>query len=198
MRAIATALLFLLLGCSTSPKPAPKDSAELQKVLDADQKDREPGITQMDWDKVNVRDSDRRKRVLEMIEANQIVTGKDFANAALVFQHGETSNDILLAHILAVTALGKGNPDGRRMAAITLDRYLNRTGQPQVFGTQFNTKNMQDPKAWTMDPYDPKLIGDALRALNCVESLEAQRALLDGMKQGNELSEPTPVCGDAN
>ncbi len=115
-------------------------------------------MAKIDWKTVGPRDAERRKRVLEMIESNQIVTGKDFANAALVFQHGETSNDILLAHILAVTALGKGNLDGRRMAAITLDRYLNRTEKPQVFGTQFNSKNVQDPKAWTMDPYDPKLI----------------------------------------
>lgn len=170
------------------------DSSEIKRILDADQADRESSIAAINWEQVAPRDSVRRKQVLEMIDRGEVRTGKDFARAALVFQHGETTNDILLAHILAVTALGKGDPDGRRMAAITLDRYLNRIGQPQVFGTQFNSANLKDSKAWTMDPYDPKLIGDALRALNCVEPVSVQFEFLAAMKQGKEPTEPPPVC----
>ena len=187
MRAIAPLLALMLLGCAAPPKPI-ADSAELETILAADQKDREPGMSEIDWKTVGPRDAERRKRVLQMIESKQVTTAKDFTRAALVFQHGDGSNDILLAHILAMTALGKGDPDARRMAAITLDRYLNRVGQPQVFGTQFNSKNVQDPKAWTMDPYDPSLIGDELRALSCVEPVARQREILEGMKQDKEPS----------
>jgi hypothetical protein len=41
----------------------------------------------------------------------------------VVFKHGEGSNDILLAHVLAVTAIGKGDLDARWLAAAALDRF---------------------------------------------------------------------------
>jgi hypothetical protein len=194
MRAISALLILLLMGCSERHQPS--DNAELEALVAADQKDREPDITRIDWSVVSERDAARRKRVLEMIEANQLVTGRDFRRAALVFQHGDGSNDILLAHILAVTALGRGELEARRMAAMSLDRYLVRIGQPQVFGTQVNSANPGDPAAWTMDPFDTGLIGDALRALNCVEPITRQREIVEGLRHGIEPSDD-PVCADA-
>jgi hypothetical protein len=194
MRATAVILIVMLLGC-TAPRQ-PSDSAELEAIVAADQKDREPAMARIDWSAVSARDAARRKRVLELIETRQLTTGRDFRRAALIFQHGEGSNDILLAHVLAVTALGKGDLDARRMAAVALDRYLHRVGQPQVFGTQFDSRNPADPAAWTMDPYDAGLIGDALRVLNCVEPVARQREILDGLKQGTEPS-GGPVCAEA-
>jgi hypothetical protein len=129
------------------------------------------------------------RRVLELIKAGQLATGKDFRQAALVSQHGDGSNDILLAHILEVTALGKGAPEARRMSALTVDRYPTRLGQPQVFGTQFKSPNAADPTAWTMDPYDPGLISDALRALNCVGPVAKQREVLEALRRGPEPSD---------
>lgn len=184
----------MVVGCSAPRQPI--DSAELEAIVAADQKDRASAVAQIDWEAVGERDAARRKRVLEMVEAKQLVTGRDFRRAALIFQHGDSSNDILLAHILAMTALGKGDMEARRMAALTLDRYLNRIGQPQVFGTQFSSPNPADPSAWTMHPYEPGLIGDTLRALSCVESVAEQRQLLEGLKQGKEPS-GDPVCKEA-
>jgi hypothetical protein len=107
-------------------------------LYEADQKDREGPVTQsIDWTTVSARDAERRNRVREIIKSGRVRTGKDYERAAMVFQHGSTPDDILMAHVLAVTALGRGNTDARWLAAAALDRFLHHVKQPQVFGTQF-------------------------------------------------------------
>jgi len=192
-------LLLCAVGCRARPAPlaaADADNAELQAIVAADQADRQPAVGAINWADVTPRDAARRTRVLQLIAEDRLRTSKDFEQAALVFQHGDTSDDILLAHVLAVTALGLGNPrsDGRRMAAITLDRYLTRSGHAQIFGTQFNTTDVADSGKWTMDPYNETLLSDTLRRLNCTESRAASHALLTQLKSGVEPEEPPPVC----
>jgi hypothetical protein len=192
-------LLLCAVGCRARPEPvamAVVDSAELQTIVAADRADRQQAVGSIDWANVGPRDAARRTRVLRLIADDRLRTSRDFNAAALVFQHGDTPDDILLAHVLAVTALGIENPspEGRRMAAVTLDRYLTRSGQGQIFGTQFNTPDVGDPGKWTMDPWNETLISDTLRRLNCVESRAASRALLDRLKSGVEPEEPPPVC----
>jgi hypothetical protein len=157
-------LLLCAVGCRARPAAlavVQADNAELQAIVAADQADRQPAIGAINWAEVGPRDAARRTRVLELIAEDGLRTSKDFEQAALVFQHGDTPDDILLAHVLAVTALGLGTPgsDGRRMAAITLDRYLTRSGHAQIFGTQFNTPDVADPGKWTMDPYNDADLG---------------------------------------
>lgn len=72
-----------------------------------------------------------------MFHHNQIVDGRDFRYASFIFQHGQTSDDYLLAHVLAVEAVVHGNTVSKWIAAATLDRYLQEIGQKQVFGTQY-------------------------------------------------------------
>jgi hypothetical protein len=86
----------------------------------------------------------------------------------------------LLAHVLAVTAVGKGEPKARWLAAATMDRYLMSLKQPQVFGTQFH----QDSGAWTMDPYDRAAFSDAIRASWCVASQAEQAQILKDIRDG--------------
>jgi hypothetical protein len=57
-------------------------------------------------------------------------------------------------------ALSKGNAAAIWIAAATLDRYLQKSGQKQIFGTQFLT----DPAMnWTQEPYDRRFLSDELR-----------------------------------
>jgi hypothetical protein len=165
----------------------------MQTIVDADQADREPQLQDLDWAALAARDAARRHRVRVLLEAGTLRTGKDLASAALVFQHGATADDILLAHVLAMTAVALGHTDSRRLAAITLDRYLANIGQAQVFGTQFSTSDVNDSTKWTLEPYDEALVPDPLRRLNCVESREQARRILDRLKTGDQ-SEPVPVC----
>jgi hypothetical protein len=140
------------------------DNPELKQIFDADQKDREgPSVANLDWSKLGARDAVRLKRVRELIEAGRLSTGKDYERAAFVFQHGEGSDDILLAHILAVTAIGKGDLDARWIAAATLDRYLQRIGQPQVFGTQFSFTMENGLQIWTMGEFNRSLVAPGCR-----------------------------------
>ncbi len=52
-------------------------------------------------------------------------------------QHGDAADDYLLAHILAVEAIVKGDASSKWISAATLDRYLQAIGKSQIFGTQY-------------------------------------------------------------
>jgi len=74
-----------------------------------------------------------------------------------------------------VTAVAKGNSKASWIAAATLDRYLQRIGQPQIYGTQF-LHNAGKP--WTQEPYKRSLLPDALREATGVPSLAKQQEQL--------------------
>jgi hypothetical protein len=168
------------------------DNREIQQIFDADQKDREAFQSKaFDWRSIMPRDSARRMRVRELIDQGSLKTAKDYDRAAWVFQHGESSDDILMAHILAVTALGMGDRDARWLAATTLDRFLQRVGQPQVFGTQFSfTTNLDGKQAWTMEPHNRSFISPILRDANCVPDQENQAEALKAWSKGEMPPEP--------
>jgi len=91
----------------------------------------------------------------------------------------------------------KGDVDTRRMSVTTLDRYLQRIGQPQVFGSQFNSSDLTDPAKWTLEPYQTNLVSDALRKTYCVESLATQQEIILSLQNGDELKEHTQrSCSD--
>lgn len=133
-------------------------NAEMKAIFDEDQRVRTSGP--VDWQAVNGTDAARRVRVHQLLAAGALHTGSDFYEAAMVFQHGDSPPDYLLAHTLAMIAMSKGNAAGAWIAAATLDRYLQKSGQKQIFGTQFLT----DPAMnWTQEPYDRRFLSDELR-----------------------------------
>jgi hypothetical protein len=111
-------------------------------------------------------------------------SAQDFHQAAFIFQHGETPQDYLLAHILAVAALAKGDAPVRWWTAATLDRYLQSLGQPQVFGTQYMGEHPNQ------GAYDQELVPDALRKEFCVPSLAGQQQNIQAMQQGKDWPFP--------
>lgn len=110
-------------------------------------------------------DALRRDQARALLKAGKLRTGEDFERAAFVLQHGTTSQDYLLAHHLAILALGKGNLRARWIAAATLDRYLHSIGQPQIYGTQFKFPATQglEQVVVTQEPFDRSLVGDEER-----------------------------------
>lgn len=151
-------------------------NAEMRQIYDADQKDRQPGLGKIDWAVVSRRDAERRRLVRELIASGKLHTGKDFARAAFVFQHGDTPDDYLLAHTLAMVAVARGDGNAIWIAAATLDRYLHSIHRPQIYGTQFKFKS---GGRVTQNPYDRHLIPDALRRDLGVPSLAVQQAQLE-------------------
>lgn len=134
-------------------------NAEMAAMFAADQAARaNPG--QIDWAKVAPEDARRRVETKTLLDSGRLRSGADYYHAAFVFQHGDQPDDFLMAHVLATIAVSRGRPDATWIAAATLDRYLQRIGRKQIFGTQYVTRD----GTTTLEPYDRALVSDALRA----------------------------------
>jgi hypothetical protein len=144
-------------------------STEMKAIFDEDQRVRME--RDIDWNVVSKSDAERRVQTRKLLADGALHTGKDFEEAAFVFQHGDSSQDYLLAHTLAMIAVSKGNATAIWIAAATLDRYLENIKQKQIFGTQYST---DAEKHWTQEPYDRGLISDSLRAQLAVPSQTMQ------------------------
>jgi len=156
-------------------------SHEVHELYLEDQKDRGVGGESLPWDKIEPRDRIRRMSIHEFLSAGALQTAEDFHDAAFIYQHGQTSDDYLLAHVLATVAVQKGDSKSLWISAATLDRYLDSITQPQVFGTQYHSK---DDSPVTQEPYNRMLIPDQLRADFCVPSLDQQQKNLAEFKAG--------------
>ncbi len=194
------ALNALLLGCAVSTTvqaqegptipSMPDVNKALLAIVAADQWDR--GLDMftgrtvkspdtLDWKQIGARDAERKAAVRQLLQSGDVWTGREYQFAALVFQHSADPADLQTAHVLASTAVAKGNPLARWLAAATFDRLLWSLVRPQVFGTQFK----QDAqKRWTMEPYDSATVPDAVRAAWCVVALPEQQRILKALQSG--------------
>ncbi len=94
----------------------------------------------------------------------------------------------MLAHILAITAVAKGDMTATWISASTLDRYLQSIKQPQVFGTQYNMKNITAvPRVVTQEPYDKITVSDELRKTFCVAPYAGQQQNVDALNHVKEM-----------
>lgn len=152
-----------------------ESNPDMQRIYNEDQKVRQ-GLAHIDWEVIGKEDETRRQQVKNLLSRSALHSGKDFEQAAMVFQHGSTPDDYLLAHTLAMIAIARGDAGAIWIASATLDRYLNAIKQPQIYGTQFHS----DPKHnWTQEPYNRSLISDALRRFLNVPSQAEQEKQLD-------------------
>lgn len=136
-------------------------------------------------------DAARHAKAKELLAQGRIESGREYFFMALLFQHSGDPDELMLAHVLAITAASKGFSHAKWMAAATMDRYLQTIHQPQIFGTQFKLTAGQ----WTMEPYSRNAISDALRAEWCVISLADQERVLKAYQQGSaNTSTTTPDC----
>jgi len=178
MRRWTMAVLPLLLGTSPAAArqgggqqiPALPTDATMTAIYDADQAAREHPAA-IDWTILRPADKARRIETQALLDAGKLHSADDYFHAAYVFQHGDEAEDCLKAHALAVIAIARGKPEATWIAAATLDRYLQRIGQPQVYGTQFQHPPGQ---GWTQEPYRRDLLSDAVRGAVGVPPLAAQ------------------------
>lgn len=123
------------------------DNVELEALRKVDQSDRHfvSSPQEIDWERINRRDAARQQRVRELLLTDQVRTGRDFDNAALIMQHGNKPSDFLLAHELASIAAYKGAFGS--LPALAQDRWLDSIGKQQRWGSQFdwngNVKRLQ-------------------------------------------------------
>ena len=153
-------------------------NTEMRAIFAEDQKVRQGEISEAQWAVISKEDAARRERTRGLLARDQLHTSEDFREAAFVFQHGDGPDDYLLAHTLAMIAVGKGDNGAVWIASATLDRYLQSIQRPQIYGTQF-LGNPGSPQ--TQDPFNRELISDSLRAELGVPSLADQQEQLKSM-----------------
>lgn len=188
-RAIPLLLLLLSLtlqaAAQTQEAPSPPaDNPEIEKLFQEDQADRKQ--SPIDWSVVEPRDAARRVRVRQILDAGQARTARDYYHAAMVFQHGEGAEDIKTAWDLARRAV-ELDPDllsAKRMTAMAHDRYLHRTGKPQIYGTQLLRPPGTD--RWTLEPFDPTAVTDEQRKALGVRTVEEAIKWRDEMNRALE------------
>lgn len=111
---------------------------ELQKVVDADQEDRKDWfhLTPEQMAEVAARDLTRRKRVGEIYGEGCFSLAKDYAAAALVYQHSDFPDHYFQTFLWSKQAVGLGDLKQKWTMAAGIDRYLTHTGRKQLFATQ--------------------------------------------------------------
>jgi len=147
-----------------------KDNEELKKMYAEDQGARQ--VANINWYLVSKADSLREKRVYELIDSGKLVTGKDYYNSAMIFQHGRDS----VAHGMAVKQMRKAieldSTIDKWLLAAAIDRDLMSRNRPQIYGTQY-VKHGADGK-WQRYTIDTSKVNDAERKYYGVETLQEQ------------------------
>ena len=113
---------------------------------------------------------DRRALAAAAVSACALALG------ALAAVHGREAargfGAFLKAHVLATAALAQGHQDAAWIAAASLDRYLQSTGRPQIYGTQY----IQIDAGMTRGAFDPGFMTDSVRRDTRVPPLAEQKA----------------------
>jgi len=172
MRTLALSLALLLTPIAAHGQEA-IDNPEMAALFKADQAAR--GAGPIDWEKVNAEDAQRRVTTRRLLDRGALQTADDYYWASFIFQYGAKPADFLLAHVLATRALALGRKDAEWMVASTLDRYLQKSGAGQVYGTQFQYTT---EKGTTQEPYDRQLLPDSVRVAAGAHTLAEQQAHL--------------------
>lgn len=124
------------VACPNDPQKQALRSQELQGIVNADQAGRQLPPEKIDWSKVAPADEVRAKRVAEIFAEGCFKSAKDYAAAALVFQHGVVPDHYYQAYLWSKRALELGDEHQKSMIANTIDRYLINLGYKQIFGAQ--------------------------------------------------------------
>lgn len=176
----------LLIATPISAQALPEShgnapSSEMSIIFRADQKARD-SAGPIDWVTVTRADGQRREQTQALLDAGELSTAEDYFQAAFIFQHGETAQFHLKAHLLAMISVAKGKSDALWIASASLDRYLQSIGKAQVLGTQFVTTS---GNAITQEPFDRTLASDALRTSLGVPSLAEQEKRREALEKGH-------------
>ncbi len=192
-------LIASFLSCDntiqkTSPLTEVPSNQELKAIYKADQEDRQ--TADIDWDIVSKRDEERQKRVYELLDSNKVVTSEDYANAAMVFQHGGDTIASGMAVKMMQKAVDLDSTRDKWLLAAAIDRDLVGRNKPQIFGTQFLKMGRDNP--WEMPELDTTKITDKQRIEYGVETLAEQKVkllmmnkkqLFDLLKDGKNIDE---------
>lgn len=159
--------------------PNPK----MKTMYDEDQRVR--SVEPINWESVGKSDTQRREQTRKLLADGVLHTGNDYEEAAFIFQHGQTTDDYLLAHTLALVAVSKGDAGAIWIATAAFDRYLQQIGQKQIYGTQYRSDATHP---WNQDPYNRDLVSDALREQLGTQSDAVEKERLNFLNTQHKLA----------
>lgn len=166
------------LSCDRDQAKQKARSKELQDIAEADQADRKTIPLPPE---VPFRDRKRRERIGQIFGEGCINSSADYADAALVYQHGDRSDHFFQTFIWTKRALELGDTSQKRLMALGLDRYLTHIGHRQLFASQAN-KVLSEP-CWCLEPGE-KTFPESLRKEYMGASLSNQFAWVDTLNKG--------------
>lgn len=138
--------------------------------------------TNWKWDspnflkEVSKRDRDRRFEIKWLLSREKEFDGEDYYHAAMVYQHGDMTNDYKKANLLAKKSMDKGYDPAKWLYAATLDRYLLSQRKSQKYGTQY--KRNKDGK-YELLPLDSMITDAQRKELNVPALKEMEQRIKD-------------------
>ena len=164
--------LVFLMSASEISLAQKTDNAELQKMYDEDQQSR--STSKIDWRVVSKQDSLREVKVYELIKEGKLITGRDYYNSAMIFQHGRDTVASRMAVHQMQKAIELDSTINKWLLAAAIDRDLMRRGKPQIYGTQYVKRNESNAK-WERYTIDSTKLSDRERKEYGVETLSEQK-----------------------
>ena len=165
-------------------------SDELQKLSNEDQADRQGSFDSIDWSVVGPRDKARRARVAAIAAEGCLAGARDYAAAALVYQHGDTADDYFHAFTYFKKAVDLGDASQKPMLAKGADRYLVSLGYKQLFATQASRPSMSPSDCWCLQPVAQGMTEEA-------RAQYAERTLKEAFAWVDALNDQLPQCRPA-
>lgn len=200
----AFSLILGLLACaqpSHEEAPSLVDNEELKRIYKEDQGDRQGG----NWSEIILNDSLRLKRVYDMVDLGLVKTSTDYANAAMVFQHGSDTMASGMAVKMMRQAIELDSSANKWLLAAAIDRDLMRREVPQIYGTQYIRTSNDAP--WERYEIDITQVTDAERKEYGVETLAEQvekerqmnkKELSELLNEGKSIEEVVTFCEAAD
>lgn len=197
---IHSAMANEYIPCIAQPEKLERRSLEIQKLEQQDQQEREnwENFTEDDWLSLAKKDRKRRKRIGEIFGEGCFHSAGDYANAALIYQHGDMPDHFYQAFIWANKAASLGLSQLKDLAALAVDRYLISINKKQLFGSQASKKNLKE-ECYCMEPVEPSF-PDSYRIEYAGFSLQEKIDWIISLNQGRSCPilecttklEPTP------
>lgn len=170
MKRLLLLVIIVLTSCSDKIQEEKIMTASINELYLSDQQDRMNDEINK-WSIISKRDELRRKRVIQLMASNSILSAEDYTKAAMIYQHGIDSSDYLKAVEFMTTAIKLDSSINNYLFAAATDRYLLSIGRPQIYGTQIIQEGND---AWEMKNYDTTAVSDAEKKRMVVRSLSEQ------------------------
>jgi hypothetical protein len=177
--------------CQSDPERQRARSEELQKIVNADQADRQDSDRLFNdpvfRNKILRRDLKRRKRVGVIFGEGCFKDARDFAAAALVYQHGDVPEHYFQTYVWSKRAVELGDVSQKRLMGLGIDRYLVKIGQKQLFASQATKVN--GSKCWCLEQVEPTFPEETRVEI-------ANKTLAQALDWVKELNKDEPSCSE--